>query len=74
MWPKLSLSGSRASGTIVFRVTGAGDAIAGALVRVGGTPLKTTASGRAALEKAPARRVLAAASKKGYVGASASVR
>lgn len=74
VWPKLSLSGSRASGTIVFRVTDAGDAVARALVRVGGKTLKTTASGRAALEKAPARRVRASASKKGYVGASASVR
>jgi hypothetical protein len=74
VWPKLSLSGSRSGTKIVFRVTDAGDAVAGATVKVGGRTLKTNASGRATLVRAPSGRVQAAASKAAYTGTTATVR
>jgi len=74
VWPKLSLTGSRKGATIVFRVTDAGDAVAGATVKAGGKTLKTNSSGRATLTQAPAGRVTANASKAAYAPASASIR
>jgi hypothetical protein len=74
VWPKLSLAGSRSGTKIVFRVTDAGDAVAGATVKAGGRTLKTNASGRATLTPAPANRVRATASKAAYTGATATVR
>ena len=74
VWPKLSLTGSRSGTKIVFRVTDAGDAVAGATVKAGGKTLKTNASGRATLAQAPAGRVQATASKPAYAPAAASVR
>ncbi len=74
VWPKLSLSGSRSGTKIVFRVTDAGDAVAGATVKAGGKTLKTNATGRATLAKAPGARVKATASKAGYAPATATVR
>ena len=73
VWPKLSLTGSRSGTKIVFRVSDAGDAVAGATVKTGGKTLKTNASGRATLAQAPAGRV-ATASKPAYASAAASVR
>lgn len=74
VWPKLSLTGSRSGTKIVFRVTDAGDAVAGATVKAGGKSLKTNASGRATLTPAPSGRVQATASKAAYSPASATVR
>jgi hypothetical protein len=74
VWPKLSLTGSRKGATIAFRVTDAGDPVAGAAVKAGGNTLKTNAAGRATLGKAPAGRVRATASKAGYAPAAATVR
>ena len=74
VWPKLSLSGSRSGTKIVFRVTDAGDAVAGATVKAGGKTLKTNATGRATLAKAPGGRVKATASKAAYAPATATVR
>jgi hypothetical protein len=74
VWPKLTLTGSRSGTKIVFRVTDAGDAVAGATVKAGGKALKTNASGRATLVQAPAGRVKATASKAAYSPASASIR
>ena len=74
VWPKLSLSGSRSGTKIVFRVTDAGDAVAGATVKAGGKTLKTNATGRATLAKAPGARVKATASKAAYAPATATVR
>ena len=74
VWPKLSLTGSRSGTRIVFRVSDAGDAVAGATVKAGGKTLKTNASGRATLAQAPAGRVQATASKPAYAPAAASVR
>jgi hypothetical protein len=74
VWPKLSLTGSRSGTKIVFRVTDAGDAVAGARVKAGGKTLTTNASGRATLAQAPAGRVQATASKPAYAPAGASVR
>jgi hypothetical protein len=74
VWPKLSLTGARKGKSIVFRVTDAGDPVAGASVKAGGKTLKTNASGRATLAKAPSGRVKATASKAGYAPAGATVR
>jgi len=74
VWPKLSLSGSRSGTKMVFRVTDAGDAVAGATVKAGGKTLKTNATGRATLAKAPGARVKATASKAAYAPATATVR
>jgi hypothetical protein len=74
VWPKLSLSGSRSGTKIVFRVTDAGDAIAGATVKAGRKTLRTNAAGRATLAQAPSGRVRATASKAAYTGATATVR
>jgi hypothetical protein len=74
VWPKLSLAGSRSGTKIVFRVTDAGDAVAGATVKAGGKTLKTNGAGRATLSQAPAGRVPATASKAAYSPASATVR
>ena len=73
-WPKLSLTGSRKGATIAFRVTDAGDPVAGATVKAGGKTLKTNAAGRATLAKAPAGRVKATASKAAYAPTTATVR
>ena len=74
VWPKLSLTGARAGRNIVFRVTDAGDAVAGATVEAGGKTLRTNAAGRATLAQAPQGRVKAAASKPAYAPATAIVR
>ena len=55
-------------------VTDAGDPVAGASVKAAGKTLKTNASGRATLAKAPSGRVKATASKAAYAAASANVR
>jgi hypothetical protein len=74
VWPKLSLAGSRKGTTVVFRVTDAGDPVAGATVRAGGKTLKTNAAGRATLTSAARGRVKATASKAAYAPATATVR
>jgi hypothetical protein len=74
VWPKLSLTGSRSGAKIVFRVTDAGDAVAGATVKAGGKTLKTNASGRATLALAPGGRVKATASQAAYAPATATIR
>jgi hypothetical protein len=78
VWPKLSLTSStRAAGTgrtITFRVSDAGDPVAGATVKAGGKSLKTAANGQATLKQARAARLKATASKPGYSPASATVR
>jgi hypothetical protein len=74
VWPKLSLTGSRKGATIAFRVTDAGDPVAGAKVKAGGKTLTTNAAGRATLAKAPTGRVQATASKAAYMPATATVR
>jgi hypothetical protein len=56
-----------------FRVTDAGDPIAGARVSVGGRNLVTDGTGRASVDLRPGRYT-AAASKSGYVGAAKRVR
>jgi hypothetical protein len=57
----------------VFRVTDAGDAVAGATIRVAGRTLKTNSQGRASATLNRGR-FTATASKDKYVSASASVR
>jgi hypothetical protein len=74
VWPRLSLTGSRSGTKIVFRVTDAGDAVAGATVKAAGKALKTNSSGRATLVNAPGGRVKATASKAAYSPASATIR
>jgi hypothetical protein len=74
VWPKLELAGSRAGRAIVFRVSDAGDPVAGATVKAAGKTLKTNAVGRATLAKAPPGRFKATASKAGYASASTNVR
>jgi hypothetical protein len=74
VWPKLSLTASRSGATIAFRVTDAGDPVAGASVKAAGKTLKTSASGRATLAKAPSARVKATASKAGYAPVATNVR
>ena len=56
-----------------FRVTDAGDPIAGARVSVGGRNLVTDGAGRASVDLRPGRYT-AAATKSGYVGATKRVR
>lgn len=72
--PKLSLAGSRSGTRIVFRVTDAGDPVAGVTVKAGGKSLKTAANGTATLSPAPKGRVKATASKAGYASATATAR
>lgn len=76
--PVLKLTSStRKTGTgrtIIFRVLDAGDPVAGATVKAGGTTLKTAANGAATLRQARSARAEATASKAGYVSASLSVR
>ena len=74
VWPKLSLAGARSGTKIVFRVTDAGDPVAGATVKAGGKSLKTAANGTATLSPAPKGRVKATASKAGYAPATATSR
>jgi hypothetical protein len=74
VWPKLQVTGKRSGKTIVFRVTDAGDAVAGAKVKAAGKTLTTAANGRATLAKAPSGKVKASASKAGYTAASTTVR
>ena len=72
--PKLTLVGTRAGSSIVFRVLDAGEPVAGATVKSGGKTLRTNAKGVATLTQARAGRVKASASKAGYAAAAASVR
>jgi hypothetical protein len=73
--PKLSLAGARKGTTITFRVTDAGDPVAGAKVKAGGKTLATSGNGTARMTKAPAGRVKASATKAGYAAsAPATVR
>jgi hypothetical protein len=74
VWPKLSVAGSRSGTRIVFRVTDAGDPVAGATVKAGGKSLKTAANGTATLQPAPKGRVKATASKAGYAAGAATAR
>lgn len=78
VWPKLQLSASSrriGKGRVVtFRVTDAGDPVAGASVKAGGRTLGTTANGTATLRQARSTRLKATASKAGYVSASLTVR
>jgi hypothetical protein len=74
VWPKLSLTGARSGKNIVFRVTDAGDPVAGASVKAGGKTLKTNATGRATLAQAPSGRVSATTSKAAYAPGNATVR
>lgn len=74
VWPKLTLTASRSGTRVIFRVADAGDPVATASVKAAGKTLKTNASGRATLAKAPPGRFKATASKAGYAPASASVR
>jgi hypothetical protein len=74
VWPKLSLTGSRSGTRIVFRVTDAGDPVAGATVKAGGKALKTAGNGTATLSPAPKGRVKATASKAAYAPATGTVR
>jgi hypothetical protein len=74
VWPRLQVTGKRSGKTIVFRVTDAGDAVAGAKVKVAGKSLTTAANGRATLAKAPSGKLKASASKAGYTATSTTVR
>jgi hypothetical protein len=74
VWPKVSLTGSRSGTKIVFRVTDAGDPVAGATVKAGGKALKTAGNGTATLSPAPKGRVKATASKAAYAPATGTVR
>ncbi len=64
--PRLTLSGKRAGRTVVFRVTDAGDPVAGAKVKAGGRTVTTAGNGTARMAKAPTGRIKASASKAGY--------
>jgi hypothetical protein len=70
--PGLSLSATGGR-TVRFRVTDAGESVAGATVSVRGRRLKTDGSGRASVDL-PAGRFTATASKANYVSATARVR
>jgi hypothetical protein len=70
--PGLSLSATGGR-TVRFRVTDAGEPVAGATVSVRGRRLKTDGSGRASVDL-PAGRFTATASKANYVSATARVR
>jgi hypothetical protein len=76
--PKLQLSASSrttATGRVItFRVTDAGDPIAGARVSAGGRSLTTAANGTATLRQRTRGTIKATASKAGYVPASLTVR
>jgi hypothetical protein len=69
--PPLALAAARAKGTVVFRVTDAGDPVAGAKVHVGGKTLTTNAAGRASLPIAGAAK--ATARMGGYSPASLAI-
>jgi len=74
VWPKLQLTASRSANAIVFRVSDAGDPVAGANVKAGGRTLRTAVNGTATLRPAPSTRVNATTSKAGYAPASTTVR
>jgi hypothetical protein len=69
--PPLALSASRSKAKVTFRVTDAGDPVAGATVKVAGKSLKTNASGRATTTLRGGGT--ATASKGSYAPASARV-
>ena len=69
--PPLSLSAKRQKNTVTFRVTDAGDPVAGATVAVAGKNLQTNAAGTAKTSLAAAGK--ATASKGGYAPASVRV-
>jgi hypothetical protein len=75
LWPRLSLqakSFKRVSGrTVRFRVTDAGDAVAGAKVKVGGKTYATDAAGTVIVGFSSTAKATAVASKPGYVPARA---
>jgi hypothetical protein len=70
VWPKLSLTGARKGTTITFRVTDAGDPVAGAKLKAAGKTLTTSRNGTAKLTKAPGGRVKASATKAGYAASA----
>jgi len=76
--PRLQLTSStRKTGTgrtITFRVLDAGDPVAGATVKAGGSTLRTAANGTATLRQVKSAPVKATASRPGYASASANVR
>ncbi len=72
-YPGLSLSATGGHGRGSFRVTDAGDAVAGAKVRVAGRTATTNGQGRASL-RLPRGRYTATASKARYVSATDRVR
>jgi len=74
VWPKLTLTASRAGRNVVFRVLDAGEPVVGATVRAAGRTLRTAANGRATLPRAPAGRFAATASRAAYAPASLNVR
>jgi hypothetical protein len=67
----LALSATRSKAKVTFRVTDAGDPVAGATVKVAGKTLKTNASGRATTTLAGAAK--ATATKGSYAAASVNV-
>ncbi|HEY7178805.1 MAG TPA: hypothetical protein VH305_06495 [Gaiella sp.] len=69
--PPLALAAARTKGTVAFRVTDAGDPVAGAKVHVGGKTLTTNAAGRASLPLAGAAK--ATATMGGYSPASIGI-
>jgi hypothetical protein len=69
--PPLSLSAKRQKSTVTFRVTDAGDPVAGATVTVGGKKLQTNAAGTAKTSLGAAAQ--ATAGKAGYTSASVRV-
>jgi hypothetical protein len=76
--PKLQLTASsRAAGngrTITFRVLDAGDAVSGAVVKVGGKTLRTGKSGSVAFKQPRSASLKATASSAGYAPGSITVR
>jgi len=70
--PGLTLT-AKGGNAASFRVTDAGDPVAGATVKIGGKTLKTNAKGVASIDL-PAGSYKAAASKAGYASATASVK
>ena len=78
IWPKLQLAASSKTAgkgrVITFRVLDAGDPVAGATVKAGGSSLKTAGNGSATLRQSRVAAVKATASKAGYVAASLTVR
>jgi len=69
--PPLAVGAARTKSTVTFRVTDAGDPVAGATVDVAGRKLQTNASGRATATLAGA--ATATATKRGYADASVRV-